>query len=64
LATAKQAQETLQRLEADLAKATDRATTLQVERRKLSFAAHSGDKLARTKLDKLNSESARLCGRI
>jgi hypothetical protein len=52
------ATETLQRLEADLAKATDRATTLQTERRKLSFAAHSGDKPARAKLDKLTAESA------
>jgi predicted nucleotide-binding protein len=51
------ATETLQRLESDLAKATDRATTLQTERRKLSFAAHSGDKAARTKLDKLTGES-------
>jgi hypothetical protein len=51
------ATETLQRLESDLAKATDRATTLQTERRQLSFAAHSGDKAARTKLDKLNGES-------
>jgi hypothetical protein len=51
------ATETLQRFEADLAKATDRATNLQTERRKLSFAAHSGDKPSRTKLDKLNAES-------
>jgi hypothetical protein len=51
------ATETLQRFEADLAKATDRATTLQTERRKLSFAAHSGDKPARAKLDKLTAES-------
>jgi hypothetical protein len=55
--TVKHSQEILQRLEADLAKATDRATALQVERRKLSFAAHSGDKPSRAKLDKLNGES-------
>jgi hypothetical protein len=51
------AKETLQRLEAELAKATVHGTQLQVERRKLSFAAHSGDKPARAKLDKLTAES-------
>jgi hypothetical protein len=37
------AKETITRLEGKLAKATDRATALQTERRKLSFAAHNGD---------------------
>jgi hypothetical protein len=51
------AKETITRLEAKLAKATDRATALQTERRKLSFAAHNGDDTARKKLDKLTAES-------
>jgi hypothetical protein len=52
------AKETLERLEADLAKATDRAIALQVERRKLSFAAHGdADAKATKELDRLTAES-------
>jgi hypothetical protein len=51
------AKATLERIEADLAKATDYGTQLQVERRKLSFAAHSGDAKAKARLDKLNADS-------
>jgi hypothetical protein len=51
------AKATLERIEADLAKATDHGTQLQVERRKLSFAAHSGDAKSKARLDKLNAES-------
>ena len=47
----------LERIEADLAKATNHGTQLQVERRKLSFAAHSGDAKSKARLDKLNAES-------
>jgi hypothetical protein len=51
------ATEPLHRLEAEFAKATDRATTLQTERRKISFAAHDGDAKAKSRLAKLNAES-------
>jgi hypothetical protein len=51
------AKATLERIDADLAKATDHGTQLQVERRKLSFASHSGDAKAKARLDKLNTES-------
>jgi small-conductance mechanosensitive channel len=51
------AKETVERLEAELAKATDRGTALQVDRRKLAFGAHNGDDAARKKLDKLTAES-------
>jgi hypothetical protein len=51
------ATETLHRLDAEFAKATDRATTLQTERRKISFAAHDGDAKAKSRLAKLNAES-------
>jgi hypothetical protein len=51
------AKETVTRLEADLVAATDRATALQTERRKLSFRAHSGDAEARTALEDGTSAS-------
>jgi hypothetical protein len=52
------ARATLERLESELARATNRATELQTERRKLSFEAHSGDKGARKALDAANAASA------
>jgi hypothetical protein len=55
--TISKAKATLERLEADLVKATDHGTRLQVERRKISFAAHSGDSKANARLDKLNTDS-------
>ena len=55
--TVSKAKATLERLEADLVKATDTATALQIERRKISFDAHNGNAKAKARLDKLNAES-------
>ena len=48
--------QTLARLEARLVEATDRATELQTERRRIAFAANTGDAKARKELDKFNAE--------
>jgi hypothetical protein len=45
------------KLEKNLVKATDKATALQVERRKIAFSACNGDDHARSVLDGLNTDS-------
>jgi chromosome segregation ATPase len=60
----RKAKETVERLETELAKATDRATELQTERRKKSFAAHNGDVSAKKELDKLNAQSTTIAFEI
>jgi hypothetical protein len=58
------ARATLERLESELAKATNRATELQTERRKKSFAAHNGDVSAKKELDRLNAQSTTIAFEI
>jgi hypothetical protein len=53
-----EANQILSALEAKLAEVTARAADLQTERRKLSFAANTGDRKARAALDDANAASA------
>jgi hypothetical protein len=48
---------TIAKLEANLVAASNKATALQTERRKISFRAHSGDAEARTALDEVTAAS-------
>lgn len=53
-----EARRTLADLEGKLVEATSRATALQTERRRIAFAANTGDGKARKELDKLNAATA------
>jgi hypothetical protein len=55
--TSEDQREILAGLEAKLAEATGRATELQTERRRISFAANTGDAAARKALDAANAAS-------
>jgi hypothetical protein len=57
MTTVTEAKATLARLEANLVEATNRATELQVERRKLSFIGLTGNEAARAKLDEMSAAS-------
>jgi phage gp29-like protein len=49
---------TIAKLEANLVAASNKATALQTERRKIAFGAFNGDGQARSVLDELNTNSA------
>jgi len=52
-----EAKNTLEKLEANLAAAMNKATVLQTERRRVSFKACNGDNHARALLDEMNTSS-------
>jgi hypothetical protein len=56
--TVTESKNVLTKLEANLVAATNKATILQSERRRVSFKACNGDNHARTLLDELNTNSA------
>ncbi len=64
MTTVAEAETALEAMQAKHTAALDRATNLAVERRRIAFAAHSGDAEARARLDEINRTTAELDGEI
>ncbi len=64
MTTVQEAEAALETMQAKQVAALDRATNLAVERRRIAFAAHSGDAAARARLDEINRATAELDGEI
>ncbi len=64
MTTVADAETALETMQAKHTAALERATNLAGERRRIAFAAHSGDAAARARLDEINRATAELDGEI